>query len=86
MISVEFAFSVTIFSMLTPVVIRVAAIPNNRMIVSKSFRPFPVMCHISLRWNSGGIIKATTAAAKPTDYRNNNSYILLLRLSAKYKQ
>ena len=49
MISVVFVLSVTIVSMLTPVVMRVAAIPNNRITVGITFRPFPVLCHISFR-------------------------------------
>ena len=75
--SVKFVLSVTIVSMLTPVVIRVAAIPNNRMIMSKTFRPFPVLCHISFRWNSEGMMKATMAAAKPN--------VIILRLLTKQK-
>ena len=61
----EFVLSVTMASMLTPVVISVAAIPNNRIMMSNNFLPVSVLCHISFKWNSGGMTKATIVAAKP---------------------
>ena len=61
----EFALSVTMASMLTPVVISVAAIPNIRIMMSNNFRPVSVLCHISFKWNNGGMTKATIVAAKP---------------------
>ena len=61
----EFVLSVTMASILTPVVIRVAAIPNIRIMMSNNFLPVSVLCHISFKWNNGGIIKATIVVAKP---------------------
>lgn len=63
--SVELEEASIMALILTPVVIKVAIMPNVIITINNILRDNSVSLHINLRWNNGGMMNARVVVAKP---------------------